>query len=117
MKLKFLGTAAAEGFPAMFCSCDNCIKARALGGKNLRTRSQAIIDDCLLIDYPADTYSHTITHNIDLLNVKHCLITHIHGDHFYPKDLSYMKKGFAKPLPDPTTEFSDGLVLYCQQHS
>ena len=100
MKLKFLGTAAAEGFPAMFCACDNCKKARKWGEKNLRTRSQAIIDDCLLIDYPADTYSHTIIHNIDLHNVKHCLITHTHGDHFYPKDLSYMKKGFASPLPE-----------------
>lgn len=100
MKFTYLGTAAAEGFPAMFCACENCKKARALGGKNLRTRSQAIIDNCLLIDYPADAYAHTITHNIDLLDVKYCLITHTHGDHFYPKDLSYMKKGFAKPLPE-----------------
>ena len=28
MKLKYLGTAAAEGYPAMFCNCENCKKAQ-----------------------------------------------------------------------------------------
>ena len=58
MKIKFLGTCAAEGFPAMFCQCPVCEKAREKGGKNIRTRSQAVIDDTLLIDFPADTYMH-----------------------------------------------------------
>ena len=52
MKIKFLGTAAAEAFPAMFCDCENCKKARSLGGKNIRTRSQTLIDNDLFIDYP-----------------------------------------------------------------
>ena len=100
MKITFLGTAAAEGFPALYCSCDNCKKARKLGGKNLRTRSQAILDGVLLIDYPADTYAHVLANNIDLSDVKSCLITHIHGDHFYPKDFSYLRAGFSVPKPD-----------------
>lgn len=28
MKLLYLGTAAAEGWPAPFCQCDNCKAAR-----------------------------------------------------------------------------------------
>ena len=44
MKIKYLGTAAAEGIPAIFCECANCKRPRMLGGKNIRTRSQAIID-------------------------------------------------------------------------
>ena len=58
MELTYLGTAAAEGFPAMFCNCAHCREARALGGKNIRTRSQALVNDDLLIDFPADTYMH-----------------------------------------------------------
>ena len=58
MKITFLGTAAAEAMPATFCNCKYCIEARRLGGKNIRTRSQSIIDGKLLIDLPADTYYH-----------------------------------------------------------
>ena len=27
MKITFLGTAAAEGFPAIFCNCEHCREA------------------------------------------------------------------------------------------
>ena len=53
MKIKFLGTAAAEAYPAMFCDCENCKKAESLGGKNIRTRSQALIENDMLIDFPS----------------------------------------------------------------
>ena len=58
MKIQYLGTAAAEGIPAIFCECETCKKTRERGGKNIRTRSQALIDDKILIDLPADTYLH-----------------------------------------------------------
>ena len=48
MKLQFLGTAAAEGFPALFCQCENCKRARELGGRNIRSRSQALVDGKIL---------------------------------------------------------------------
>ena len=31
MKFKYLGTAAAEGFPAVFCDCEYCKEARKRG--------------------------------------------------------------------------------------
>ena len=37
MKLLYLGTAAAEGWPALFCSCPVCESARKEGGRNLPT--------------------------------------------------------------------------------
>ena len=52
MKLKYLGTAAAEGYPAMFCDCENCRKAWIEKGRNIRRRSQAITDSELPIDFP-----------------------------------------------------------------
>ncbi len=84
MNLQFLGTAASEGWPAPFCSCKYCEEARRLGGKNLRSRSQSIVDGRLLIDFPADTYWHSIRFGVHLEKVEHLLITHSHEDHLYP---------------------------------
>ncbi|MBQ8533797.1 MAG: hypothetical protein IJ462_03090 [Clostridia bacterium] len=53
MKIKYLGTAAAEGIPALFCQCETCEKARKTG--IIRSRAQAIIDDCILLDFGPDT--------------------------------------------------------------
>ena len=50
MVFRYLGTAAAEGIPAYFCGCDNCKKARLIGGRAVRSRPQAIVDGRLLID-------------------------------------------------------------------
>lgn len=95
MKFQFLGTAAAEGIPALWCRCDACRRSRELGGRAIRTRSQALIDDTLLIDFPADTYKHFLDNRLDLTNVSACLITHSHSDHLYPKDLATLMPGFS----------------------
>lgn len=107
MKIKFLGTCAAEGFPAMFCQCPVCEKARKKGGKNIRTRSQAVIDDTILIDFPADTYMHVLTGGLDLIKIKALFITHAHDDHIYPWDIMYRESKYGhlknedekEPLP------------------
>jgi len=88
MKLKYLGTAAAEGFPAVFCNCDYCREARRLGGKNIRTRSQALVNDDLLLDFPADTYMHFLSNGIEGDKIKYLFITHSHADHLYCHDLN-----------------------------
>jgi phosphoribosyl 1,2-cyclic phosphate phosphodiesterase len=95
MKFKYLGTAAAEGIPAVFCECDNCLLAKKHGGKNIRTRSQAVVDDQLLIDFPADTYYHTLKYGINLSAFQHCLITHTHSDHFYPLELEMRSPAYS----------------------
>lgn len=95
MKLKYLGTAAAEGWPAVFCDCKACKKAMAAGGKNIRTRAQAVVDEKLLIDFGPDTYLHVLQHRIPLYNIQHCIITHAHNDHFYPSELFLKAKPYA----------------------
>lgn len=87
MKIKYLGTAAFEGIPAVFCNCPQCEEARKLGGKNLRSRSQLLINDDLLIDFPPDSFFHFAKYGIDSSKIKYILITHSHSDHFYPEDL------------------------------
>jgi len=95
MKLKYLGTGAAEGIPALFCDCDICTRSRAAGGRNLRSRSQAIIDGKLLLDFPPDTYMHVLYQGLNLMPVRNCLITHGHPDHLYALDFAMRKEGFS----------------------
>jgi len=98
MKFQYLGTAAAEGFPAVFCNCEYCKVARKLKGKNIRTRSQSIIDDKLLIDLPADTYMHMLKFDLELDKVNTLLITHSHMDHLYSEELQNHAFCYAKNL-------------------
>ncbi len=87
MKIKYLGTGAFEGVPAIFCNCDTCRKSRELGGRNIRTRSQAIINDELLLDFGPDTFSHILSYGLDLTKIGGCVITHSHADHLYTGDM------------------------------
>lgn len=95
MKFQFLGTAAAEGIPALWCRCDACRRSREMGGRAIRTRSQAIINDELLIDFPGDTYKHFLDNKLDLTNVNWCFVTHSHSDHLYPTELGFLNPGFS----------------------
>lgn len=109
MKLTYLGTAAAEGFPAIFCNCSYCKEARKLGGRNIRTRSQSLINDDLLIDLPADTYSHFLQNEIEGDKIKYLFITHSHSDHLYPMDLGMRHGVYAHDMRTPV------LNIYCSQ--
>lgn len=111
MKIQFLGTAAAEGIPAIFCNCPACREARTLGGKNIRTRCQTLINDDLLIDLNADTYSHFLANNIQGHKIKYLLITHSHMDHCYPDELAMRRSGphlFAHDMEVPVLQVFGG---------
>lgn len=107
MKITYLGTAAAEGYPGIFCNCKYCSTARAKGGKNIRTRSQCILDNHLLIDYPADSYSHMLQHRIPFSEIKSILITHTHQDHLYLEDLGLRCEGFSHGLKGTLTLYGN----------
>lgn len=82
MELTFLGTAASEGYPVACCGCANCERARALGGPNLRHRAAALIDGTLLLDLGPDVMAASLALGVPLTNVRSCLLTHEHADHF-----------------------------------
>ena len=111
MKIKILGTAAAEGVPGLFCICERCERARKLGGKEIRTRSQTLIDEKLLIDFSADTYLHVLRDGLKLHEIKHCLISHSHADHLYSEEFAMRGKGFA------TLETEDAFNIYGAKHT
>ena len=113
MKIQILGTAAAEGWPAIFCNCEACQKARQLGGKNIRTRSSTLIDDQMLIDFSADTYSNALRFGLDLSSVHTLLVTHDHEDHLYADDLGMRYTWFShlsKDMPPILTVWGNDRV-------
>ena len=50
-KVTILGSAAAEGIPAMFCNCRVCMKAWKNGGKDVRMRTAYKLNDHVRVDF------------------------------------------------------------------
>ncbi len=100
MKIQWLGTAAAEGWPAVFCRCEACLKAARLGGRNIRTRAGAIVDDVLLIDLNPDLYAQKLRLGLDLCLIRDVIVTHNHGDHLTPLYAEFRNPAYyGKKLP------------------
>lgn len=115
MKIKYIGTAAAEAIPALFCHCDLCKRARELGGKNIRGRSGAVINDKLIVDFPPDIYFQSLKFNIDLGSIKDMVITHTHIDHFAANELLFRDTAYYAHLPQdskPISIYGNKNVLY-----
>ncbi|MBE3576288.1 MAG: carbon-phosphorus lyase [Limnochordales bacterium] len=110
MEILFLGTAAAEGWPAVFCRCEACCRARAAGHENIRTRASLLIDGRFKFDLGPDTYHQALVHGVDLGLVRYVFITHSHSDHFYPAELEMRRPPFAHPAPGE--EHDPGLDVY-----
>lgn len=92
MKITYLGTSAAEGFPAVFCNCAHCRQARSGLARELRTRSQILIENDLLVDFPPESYLHALRFGVDLSAVRAVLVTHSHTDHFYAQE--FVNRGY-----------------------
>lgn len=95
MRITYYGTAAGEGWPDVFCHCELCQSARRLGGKNIRTRSQALINDDLLLDIPPDTNLHSLFYGLDLSKVRYLLITHSHNDHCLAAEMELLREPYS----------------------
>lgn len=102
MRLFFLGTAAAEGFPGIFCRCHRCQQARLQGGRNLRFRSALLVNDNLLIDFGPDLQASALKFNHSLWGITTGLVTHAHTDHFYTGNFGMRADAFTGKLPPPT---------------
>ena len=95
MRFRYLGTGACEGVPSVFCSCRVCEESRRRGGDNLRTRSEALINKDLMIDFNADTRTNALRYGINLGNLNYILITHSHMDHLYPGEFENLRTDFS----------------------
>lgn len=110
MKVLFLGTGSAEGYPSPYCECENCRMARNERGRSLRLRSSILIDDVLLFDFGPDFVGYTLRYNLNFSSMKVLLITHSHYDHFYPENLKLLLSEEGTILTDPPA-----LKIICSQ--
>jgi phosphoribosyl 1,2-cyclic phosphate phosphodiesterase len=97
MTIQLLGTAAAEGIPALGCNCTVCCTARERGGKNIRSRSGALVDNLLKIDFGPDTLYHIHRERLNPTDWRFLVFTHSHHDHCAGDELQYLLPGFAPP--------------------
>ena len=95
MFIQYFGTAAAEGIPALFCQCAVCRKAREAGGKEIRTRSGAVIDRRLKLDFGPDSFVHMQRYGLNYGAMQSILITHSHSDHLATSELLFRIPGYC----------------------
>jgi phosphoribosyl 1,2-cyclic phosphate phosphodiesterase len=93
--LTILGSAAAEGWPALFCECAPCAEARRRGGRNVRRRTAYAVNDDVLVDFGPDIYWQTVEFGLDLSKVRHIFVTHSHYDHLSPIELQWRRTGYS----------------------
>lgn len=101
MRITHLGTGAAERIPALFCQDELCTRARAVGGKEIRSQAQALVDDTVLVDFGGDSYLHAVKYGLNLARIPVLLVTHWHSDHFYGEDLAYRLPDYANDIEEP----------------
>jgi phosphoribosyl 1,2-cyclic phosphate phosphodiesterase len=121
MKITILGSAAAEGYPGLFCDCENCRTAREKGGKDLRARAAVLVNDDLLIDFGPDLLAAALRYNIELTRLRLLLVTHFHGDHWYSENLMFRHQWFrATELSElhiiANTRLNSEIEALCNYH-
>ena len=99
-KITILGSAAAEGIPALFCNCRVCNDAWKNGGKDMRMRTAYKLNDHVRIDFGPDSMVQEYKFQLRSENLKHLFITHSHEDHLYVNLLNYRRPGFSVVAED-----------------
>ena len=100
MRLTFLGTGSAEGFPAPFCRCENCEEARRRRGRSLRLRNALLINEDLLLDFNVHLIPACAYQGIVLDRVQTLLVARSQDDHLQVSELFLRKAPYtATPLP------------------
>ncbi len=103
MEILLQGTGAADGIPAFFGDDRVSQFARRHGGKDVRTRSAALIDGHLKLDFGPDTWSQCIAAGVNPSDLSAVLLTHTHDDHLARNELQYALFPFtpAQAMPFP----------------
>lgn len=101
MKLRLLGTGSAESIPAMFSNSRVSEHARRVGGKDVRSRSGALLDGIIKIDFGPDTVYHIHRDQLDAREWAALFFTHSHDDHCCITQLQYLVFPFNQEVCFP----------------
>ena len=110
MKIRLLGTGAADGIPGFFGNDAVSRYARANGGKDIRTRTAALVDDVLKIDLPPDTLDQLQRDSLDAMDWTALIFTHSDDDHIAVNELQYALIPFTDLDHLPYTIYSNRQV-------
>ena len=97
-----LGTGASEGIPAVCCDCPVCRHAREVKEKNVRTRSDFLIDETAMIDYSPDLFYQALQNGLFLREIRHIFLTHFHEDHISVPEMGCRLSGIPRLTFDVT---------------
>lgn len=103
MKVHLLGTGGADGIPSFFNDSDLSQYALANGGKDIRTRTGAVVDKNLKVDFGPDTFMQAAMQGVRPVDWKWVVVTHSHFDHFDPGLFQYCLPPFV-PAEQPAPE-------------
>ena len=95
--IQILGSAAAEGIPAIFCSCRVCREAVKNGGKDLRMRTAYKLNEHVRIDLGPDSIVQEHRFQLHSENLRHLFFTHSHCDHLDPYLFTFRSKWMSHP--------------------
>jgi len=101
LSLRFLGTAAAESYPAPFCHCSHCEQARLNGGRDIRRRSALLVNDDLLIDFGPDVFQSFQEFGLNATRLHTLCITHGHADHLFAENMQFRRPAFLNETSLP----------------
>jgi phosphoribosyl 1,2-cyclic phosphate phosphodiesterase len=117
MEILLLGTGAAEGIPALYSNTRVSDYARQYGGRDIRTRSGALIDGSLKIDLPPETLHHIIRERLDARDWSALIFTHGDDDHFAVRELQYFLYPFSSEERMPFPIYgNDKICSKVRQH-
>ncbi|MGB8650673.1 MAG: bifunctional adenosylcobinamide kinase/adenosylcobinamide-phosphate guanylyltransferase [Mycobacteriales bacterium] len=91
MRIRMLGSGAADGWPNPWCTCASCEAALAQGV--LRGQTSALVDGRLLIELGSDGPRAAARYGETLAGVAGVLVTHRHSDHHFPQ--AWVWRGWA----------------------
>ena len=94
-EIQILGSAAAEGIPAIFCNCRVCREAWKKGGRDVRMRTAYKLSDTVRVDFGPDSLAQEYKFQLHSERLRHIFFTHSHEDHCEPELLSYRMPGFS----------------------
>jgi phosphoribosyl 1,2-cyclic phosphate phosphodiesterase len=89
MNVQLLGTGAADGIPGLFSNDEVSRWARENRGKDIRTRTAALVDGHLKIDLGPDTFAQMQGCGLNGADWSGLILTHSHEDHFAPSEIQY----------------------------
>lgn len=96
MTIRLMGTGAADGIPALFGDDRVSRHAREHGGREVRSRSGAVIDGILKIDLPPDTWSQCAAQGVSPCDWSALVFTHGDDDHLALAELQYALYPFTE---------------------